>query len=128
MTTHPSHEVLPVTTLQPAVAFDGVSRRFGATLALDGVDLAIGTGETVALLGPNGAGKTTAISIMLGLVDPGTGTARTLGMTPKDAVRSGRVGAMLQAAGLPIGATVGDLIDLARGLYPAPSPRAGILE
>jgi ABC-2 type transport system ATP-binding protein len=112
----------------PAVAFDDVSRRFGATLALDGVDLAIGTGETVALLGPNGAGKTTAISIMLGLVEPGSGSARTLGLAPRDAVRSGRIGAMLQSAGLPIGATVGDLVDLARGLYPAPSPRDAILE
>ncbi len=111
-----------------AIAFDGVSRRFGDTLALDDVALGIARGETVALLGPNGAGKTTAIGIMLGLLEPSAGRARTLGLAPRDAVRSGRVGAMLQSAGLPPGARVGELVDLARGLYPNPSPRAAILE
>ena len=101
---------------------------FGDTLALDDVALGIASGETVALLGPNGAGKTTAIGIMLGLLEPSAGRARTLGLAPRDAVRSGRVGAMLQSAGLPPGARVGELVDLARGLYPDPSPRAAILE
>jgi ABC-2 type transport system ATP-binding protein len=111
-----------------AVAFENVSRRFGDTLALDDVALAIASGETVALLGPNGAGKTTAIGIMLGLLEPSSGRARTLGLEPHDAVRSGRVGAMLQSAGLPPGARVGELVDLARGLYPNPSPKAAILD
>jgi ABC-2 type transport system ATP-binding protein len=111
-----------------AIAFDGVSRRFGATTALDDVDLHIGVGETVALLGPNGAGKSTAISIMLGLLAPTAGRARTLGLSPRDAVRSGRVGAMLQSAALPAGARVGELVDLARALYPSPAPRATVLE
>src|SRR5262245_4624279 len=104
-----------------AVAFDGVGRRFGDTQALDAITLAIAGGETVALLGPNGAGKTTAIGIMLGLLEPSTGRASTLGLTPHEAVRSGRVGAMLQSAGLPPGARVGELVDLARALYPSPS-------
>ena len=111
-----------------AVAFDAVGRRFGATPALDDVSLAIERGETVALLGPNGAGKSTAIGIMLGLLEPSSGRARTLGLDPRDAVRSGRVGAMLQSAGLPAGARVGELVDLARALYPNPSPRDAILE
>ena len=66
-TTTPPH---PVRSPLTAVAFDGVGRRFGDTLALDAVDLRIAAGETVALLGPNGAGKTTAIGIMLGLARP----------------------------------------------------------
>jgi ABC-2 type transport system ATP-binding protein len=111
-----------------AVAFDGVSRRFGATLALDDVRLGIGIGETVALLGPNGAGKSTAIGVMLGLLEPSAGVATTLGLTPRDAVRSGRIGAMLQSATPPSGARVGELVDLARALYPSPSPRERILE
>ena len=111
-----------------AVAFDAVGRRFGPTVALDGVSLEIAGGETVALLGPNGAGKSTAIGIMLGLLEPSTGSARTLGLSPHDAVRSGRVGAMLQSAGLPLGARVGELVDLARALYPHPSPRDAVLE
>src|SRR5689334_5563795 len=111
-----------------AVAFDAVGRRFGSTVALDAVSLAIAGGETVALLGPNGAGKSTAIGIMLGLLEPSTGSAQTLGLDPRDAVRSGRVGAMLQTAGLPAAARVGELVDLARALYPDPSPRDAILE
>jgi ABC-2 type transport system ATP-binding protein len=68
--------------IQPqAVAFDGVSRRFGATLALDDVGFDIAVGETVSLLGPNGAGKSTAISVMLGLLDPSDGRARTPGLS-----------------------------------------------
>ncbi len=119
---------LVVHTASPApyaVDFDAVSRRFGSTLALDDVCFSIRIGETVALLGPNGAGKSTALGIMLGLLDPGTGTARTLGLAPRDAVRSGRVGAMLQAASLPPGAKVGELIDLARGLQPHPAAAPG---
>ncbi len=115
--------------LQPhAVTFDGVSRRFGTTLALDDVHFDIGIGETVALLGPNGAGKSTAIAVMLGLLDVGGGTATTLGLAPRDAVRSGRIGAMLQSATLPAGARVGELVDLARALYPLPAPREQILD
>jgi ABC-2 type transport system ATP-binding protein len=117
----------PSPATSPAVAFDGVSRRFGATTALDDVRFEIGIGETIALLGPNGAGKSTAISIMLGLLEPTGGEARTLGLAPRDAVRSGRVGAMLQSATLPAGAHVGELVDLARALYPSPSPRDTIL-
>ena len=111
-----------------AVAFDAVSRRFGETQALDAVTLGIATGETVALLGPNGAGKSTAIGIMLGLLEPSTGRASTLAVSPREAVRSGRVGAMLQSAALPAGARVGELVELSRGLYPSPSPRDEILD
>ena len=123
--THPSSSA---TTTTLAVAFDAVSRRFGETQALDAVTLGIATGETVALLGPNGAGKSTAIGIMLGLLEPSTGRASTLAVSPREAVRSGRVGAMLQSAALPAGARVGELVELSRGLYPSPSPRDEILD
>jgi ABC-2 type transport system ATP-binding protein len=111
-----------------AVRFDAVSRRFGAVTALDGIDLSIRIGETVALLGPNGAGKSTAIGLLLGLLETTTGTVRTLGLTPAAAVASGRVGSMLQGAGLPSNARVGELVDFARRLYPQPLPRATIVE
>ncbi len=113
---------------QPAVDFDGVSRHFGSTLALDDARFRIGIGETIALLGPNGAGKSTAIGIMLGLLEPGSGNVRVLDLPPRGAVRSGRVGAMLQAATLPVGARVVELVELARGLYPHPLTRDAILE
>ena len=110
-----------------AVELDGASRRFGGTLALDDCRLTIEPGETVALLGRNGAGKSTAIGLMLGLLDPSAGRVRTLGLDPRTAVRSGSVGAMLQAAGLPVGARVGELVDLARALAPAPLTRDAVL-
>ncbi len=111
-----------------AVQFDGVSHRFGDVLALDGLDLTIRTGETVALLGPNGAGKSTAIGLMLGLLQPTHGAVRTLGMTPRGAVASGRVGSMLQQSGLPSNVRVGELVEFARRLYPNPLALSAVLE
>src|SRR5262249_52393353 len=64
----------------------------------------------------------------LGLLNPSAGTARTLDLEPREAVRSGRVGAMLQSAGLPPNAQVGELVDLARALYPSPLSRDAVLE
>jgi len=127
MNTYASPTTLPTSVL-PAVVFDGVSRQFGSTNALDDVRLEIAVGETVALLGPNGAGKSTAISIMLGLLAPSSGGAQVLGLDPQAAVRSGRVGAMLQTATLPAGARVGELVDMARAFYPSPARRATVLD
>ncbi len=122
------HAAFPFPSHIPAVELDGVSRRFGATLALDECSLSIGRGETIALLGPNGAGKSTAIGLMLGILEPTAGDVRTLGLGARTAVLSGRVGAMLQGGGLPIGARVGELVDLARALSPSPTPRDLVLE
>jgi ABC-2 type transport system ATP-binding protein len=99
---------------------DGVTRRYGRVTAVDGLSLQIGSGETVALLGPNGAGKTTAVELLLGLANPDAGRVRLFGGPPADAVAAGRVGAMLQDAGLPQGARVAELIGLVRSLYPDP--------
>jgi ABC-2 type transport system ATP-binding protein len=112
---------------QSAVSFAGVTKRFGATVAVDHLSLDIPIAATVALLGPNGAGKTTAISLVLGLLHPDAGELRVLGMRPADAIASGRVGAMLQTGGLPIGVTVNEIVDFARGLYPHPISLAEVL-
>jgi len=50
-----------------------LSKRYGATLAVDGVSFGVGAGEIVGLLGPNGAGKTTIISMVLGVLAPTAG-------------------------------------------------------
>jgi ABC-2 type transport system ATP-binding protein len=110
-----------------AVRLDQVTRRYGATTALDAVDLEIAPGETVALLGPNGAGKSTAIGLMLGLLDPSEGRVRVLDEEPRAAVRSGAIGAMLQESGLPIFTRVGELIELVRHLSPRPMPADEVL-
>jgi ABC-2 type transport system ATP-binding protein len=104
----------------PIATFDGVTRRYGQVTAVDHLSLGIQRGQTVALLGPNGAGKTTTVELLLGLINPDAGVVRLFGGPPADAVAAGRVGAMLQDAGLPQGARVAELVDLLRSLYPEP--------
>ena len=104
----------------PIATFDGVTRRYGQVTAIDRLSLGIQRGQTVALLGPNGAGKTTAVELLLGLTNPDQGVVRLFGGLPANAVAAGRVGAMLQDAGLPQGAKVAELIGLVRSLYSKP--------
>ncbi|WP_371529463.1 ABC transporter ATP-binding protein [Streptomyces sp. NBC_01283] len=105
-----------------AVAFTSVGKAFGPLRAVDGVDLEIRRGETVALLGRNGAGKSTTISLLLGLDDPDTGRVELFGGPPEDAVRTGKVGAMLQEGRLVSRVTVRELVSFVAGRYPAPLP------
>jgi ABC-2 type transport system ATP-binding protein len=104
----------------PIATVDGVTRRYGQVTAVDGLSLQIQRGQTVALLGPNGAGKTTTVELLLGLANPDAGVVGLFGGPPADAVAAGRVGAMLQDAGLPQGAKVAELIGLVHSLYPDP--------
>ncbi len=67
----------PVT--EPVVQIKGLTKRYGALLALDGVDLEIQAGEIFGLLGPNGAGKTTLIQVVTGLARATSGQVRVLG-------------------------------------------------
>src|SRR6184192_3323669 len=70
-----------------AIHAGGLTKAFGRTRALDGLDLAVRTGEVYGFLGPNGAGKTTTIRILLGLLRADAGTVALLGGDPwRDAV------------------------------------------
>src|SRR5581483_5404244 len=66
----------------PAVAAVEVTRRFGGTVALDGVSLEVERGTIHALVGPNGAGKTTLLRLLTGLLDADGGSLRVLGVDP----------------------------------------------
>src|SRR5690606_23090516 len=70
-----------------AISVSGLVKTFGATRALDGLDLTVNTGEVHGFLGPNGAGKSTTIRVLLGLLRADSGRATVLGGDPwRDAV------------------------------------------
>ena len=61
------------------IVASGLTKRYGATLAVDDIGFTVPAGETVGLLGGNGAGKTTTIAMLLGLLIPTAGSIRILG-------------------------------------------------
>src|SRR6266705_2434894 len=65
-----------------AIEVCGLRKSYGKTIALDGLDLSVATGEVHGFLGPNGAGKTTTIRILLGLLRADSGLASMLGGDP----------------------------------------------
>src|SRR5262249_11298466 len=87
----------------------GVTKRFGKTVALGGLDLEGGGGGLLAVLGPNGAGKTTAISLLLGLEQPDAGSAQLFGKPPRFIEARRNAGVMMQEAGLPPELRAGEL-------------------
>ena len=107
-------------TTTAGIRLASLSKSYGPVLAVDGIDLVIAPGETVALLGPNGAGKSTTIDMILGLAKPDTGSVQVFGMTPAEAIARGAIGAMLQTGQLLRDLTVRELIDMMASLYPNP--------
>lgn len=66
----------------PMLCFEGMTRHFGATVAVDGLTLEVARGEMVGLIGPDGAGKTTSLRVALGLLKPHAGKVTTCGLDP----------------------------------------------
>lgn len=78
---------------------NGLTRRYGALLALDDLSFSVQAGQVLGFVGPNGAGKTTAMRIVLGLLEPDAGTVRFDGR-PVDAALRRRIGYMPEERGL----------------------------
>ncbi|MCT7659793.1 ABC transporter ATP-binding protein [Mycobacterium deserti] len=96
------------------VRLRGVSKRYGSTTAVAGLDFDVQTAEVFALLGPNGAGKTTTVEMCEGFLKPDSGTIEILGLDPvgdNAAVRE-RIGVMLQGGGAYPAARAGEMLNL----------------
>lgn len=85
-------------TTPPAIEVDGLTKRFGALTAVDGVRLTVPRGSVYGFLGPNGSGKTTTLGMITGLIPPDGGTARVEGIDVRAAPSAalGRVGALVE--------------------------------
>jgi daunorubicin resistance ABC transporter ATP-binding subunit len=114
----------------PAILVEGLIKRYGPVVALDGIDFQVAAGTVFGLLGPNGAGKTTAVRVLATVLHPDGGRAEVLGhdvVKDPDAVRY-RIGLAGQSAAVDPNLTgrenlrlIGKLAQLARPLI---EPRA----
>ncbi|MFD9503169.1 ATP-binding cassette domain-containing protein [Streptomyces sp. NPDC060035] len=87
----------------PVIETCGLTKRFrGGRLAVDGLDLSVPGGSVFGFLGPNGSGKTTTIRMLVGLIDPTSGTAHVLGSPMPAAARTvlPHVGALIEGPAL----------------------------
>ena len=105
--------------MNPVIRAQGLSRRYGSTVALDNVDFEIPAGRIVGLIGPNGAGKTTALKAILGL-GPFQGQLEVLGLDPRRqrAELMRQVCFIADVAVLPRWLRVRQALDITAGLHP----------
>jgi ABC-type Na+ transport system ATPase subunit NatA len=103
-------------------------KRYGDTVALHEVDLAVTAGAITGLLGPNGAGKSTLLNLMIGLRRPTTGRAELFGGPPTDPVRRGGLGVTPQETGLPATLRAQEVIAFVGRHYPDPVPPGELLD
>ena len=103
-----------------AIEITGLSRRFGAKLALDQVSLRVKRGRVFGLVGANGAGKTTLIKHLLGRLTPERGSVRVFGFDPvADPVAVlGQIGYLSENRDLPAWIRVDELIRYTQSFYP----------
>lgn len=108
------------TDLAVVAQLRAVTKRYKGRAVLDGLSLELHAGEVTALLGPNGAGKSTSVGILTGRLQPDSGEATLFGLDPRQPAARGRMGVMLQSAGLPDVLTVRELLTLQSGYYRRP--------
>jgi ABC-2 type transport system ATP-binding protein len=112
------------------VLLRGVSKRYGSTTAVDGLDLDVRRAEILALLGPNGAGKTTTVEMCEGFIRPDAGTIEILGLDPvaDNARLRERIGVMLQGGGGYPAARAGEMLGLVASYSANPLDPAWLME
>ncbi|GAA2322555.1 ABC transporter ATP-binding protein [Streptomyces hawaiiensis] len=99
----PEHGEARTGSVEPAIATRALTKRYrGGQLAVDGLDLTVPAGSVFGFLGPNGSGKTTTIRMLMGLIEPTSGTARVLGQPMPRATRAvlPHVGALIEGPAL----------------------------
>ncbi|MCE5217847.1 ATP-binding cassette domain-containing protein [bacterium] len=103
-----------------AIKTDGLTRRFGRTLAVQGVDLRVPVGSVYGYLGRNGAGKTTTIEMLMGLLSPSSGHLSVLGLDPlkEDVAMKLLVSYVPERISLPEWMTMSDLMAFGAGMHP----------
>ncbi len=101
----------------PAIRLSGVTAGYGERVALEAVDLEVGTGSLLAVVGPNGAGKSTLLKVMAGLLQPWRGEVETLGARPGRLAKRIAYVPQAEAVDWEFPVTVGDVVMMGR--YPA---------
>ncbi len=114
-----AHSALERQGADEAVLTTGLVRRFGSTVAVDGLDLCVRRGEIYGFLGPNGAGKSTVVRILCTLLKPSAGTASVAGYDVAQDPKSVRlrIGVALQDAAIDDRQTGRELLTLQGRLY-----------
>jgi ABC-2 type transport system ATP-binding protein len=112
------------------VRLRGVTKRYGSTVAVSGLDLDVQRAEVLALLGPNGAGKTTTVEMCEGFTRPDAGSIEVLGLDPMadNAQLRERIGVMLQGGGGYPAARAGEMLDLVAAYAAKPLDPAWLLD
>jgi ABC-2 type transport system ATP-binding protein len=99
-----------------AFAAQDLSKRYGRTVALDGVSLHVDAGELVGLLGPNGAGKSTLVKIGCGLVRPSAGSATVCGAPAGSPAARASLGYLAELFRFPSWMSADELLRMHQGL------------
>ncbi|MEE8346468.1 MAG: ABC transporter ATP-binding protein, partial [Dehalococcoidia bacterium] len=112
------------------LSLEGLTKRYGSLVAVDGITFEVRRGETFGMLGPNGAGKTTTLEMIEGLRKPDAGRIALLGL---DAVRQRRavqerIGVQLQSQALWPDLTVEETLKTFRALFRRKASLEGLLE
>lgn len=113
-----------------AIVVDELCKRYGGTVAVDGVSFSVEVGDVFGLIGPNGAGKTTTTECVQGFRRPDAGSVRVLGLDPMADGRRlrQRIGSKLQEANLPGRLRVWEVVELFAAFYRRPVARADLLD